>query len=67
MLENEPGRHDIVQDRVDGGREVVEAAGDEVHLLVDGAEVGRIFGVHVEQPLGVEWSPAHEEADHHGH
>ena len=31
-------RHQVVEDRVDGGREVVEEAGHVVQVLVDGPE-----------------------------
>jgi len=42
------GRHDIVQDRIDGGREIVEAAGNVIHLLVDLVVAGVLFAVDVE-------------------
>ena len=61
------GRHDIVQDWIDGGREIVEAAGNVVHLLVDLVVVRVFFAVDVEKSLSVERCPADEEANHYSH
>ena len=35
--------HEVVEDGVDGGREVVEEAGHVVEVLVDGAENDRLL------------------------
>jgi len=61
------GRHDIVQDWIDGGREIVEAAGNVVHLLVDLVVVRVFFAVDVEKSLSVERCPADEEANPYSH
>lgn len=57
--------HDVVEDGVDGGREVVEAARHVVEPLVDNVEVSPLATVDVEQALGVERCPAQEECDHY--
>ena len=36
-------RHEVVEDGVDGGREVVEEAGDVVQVLVDRPEDDRLL------------------------
>lgn len=59
-------RHQVVQDRVDRGRDVVEAARDRVQQLVDLRVVRRRLCVQVQQPLRVERSPAQEERHHYG-
>lgn len=59
-------RHQVVQDRVDRRREVIEATGDRVQQLVGLRVVRRVFGVQVEQPLRVERRPAQEERDDDG-
>ena len=59
-------RHDIVQDRIDGGRTVIETARDVVHYLVNLPEIRGILRIDVEQPLSVKRSPAHKESDDHG-
>lgn len=59
-------RHHVVQYRVDGGREIVEAPGDRVQQFVGLRVVRRALGVQVEQPLRVERRPAQEERDDHG-
>ena len=50
-------RHQVVQDRVKRGREVVEDARDVVEVLVDGPEDHRLLEVDVAQSLGVEGGP----------
>jgi len=59
-------RHQVVQDRVDRRREVIEATGDRVQQLVGLRVVRRVLGVQVEQPLRVERRPAQEERDDDG-
>lgn len=58
---------DAVQDRVDGGADVVAHAGDVGEIAVHD-EVGFVglFDGDGHQALGVEWRPAQEEGDHHG-
>ena len=58
-------RHQIVQDGVDGGGDVVEDARDVHEILVDGPEDHGLLEVDIAEPLGVEWGPAQEEGDHH--
>lgn len=60
-------RHDVVQDWIDGGRKIVEAAGNVIHLLVDLGVAGEIFTVDVEKSLSVERCPADEETNHYSH
>jgi len=59
-------RHQVVQDRVDRRRKVIEATGDRVQQLVGLRVVRRVLGVQVEQPLRVERRPAQEERDDNG-
>ena len=54
-------RHQIVEDGVDGGGEVVEESGDVVKVFVDGSDDHGFFEVDVGETLGVEWGPAKEE------
>ena len=61
------GRHDVVEDGVDGGGAVVEAAGDVVHVLVDVAIVGQLLAVDVEEALSVVRREADEKPDHNRH
>ena len=58
--------HDVVEQRVEGGGEVVEAAGEVEEDLVDGAEHLEMFEVDVAEPLDVEGGPGHEEEDNNG-
>lgn len=65
--------HDVVEDGVDRGGEVVEAAGDVEEFLVDllvdslGGEVPAVLVEnYVEQTLGVEGCPADEEREDDG-
>jgi len=57
--------HEVVQDGVDGGGNVVEDAGDVHEVLIGRAEEGGILQVDVAQSLRVEGQPAEEEGDHH--
>jgi len=59
-------RHQVVQDRVDRRRKVIEATGDRVQQLVGLRVVRRVLCVQVEQPLSVERRPAQEERDDDG-
>ena len=62
-----PHRHEVVEDGVDGGADVVEHARGVHEPLVDGAEEAGVLEVHVAKALGVERGPAQEEGDHdHG-
>ena len=58
--------HDVVEQRVEGGGEVVEAAGEVEEDLVDGSEHLEMFEVDVAEPLDVEGGPGHEEEDNNG-
>lgn len=58
--------HQVVQDRVDRGREVIEATGNGVQQLVHLRVIRRILGIQVEKPLRVERGPAQEERDDYG-
>ena len=60
------GRHQVVEDRVEGGGEEVEAAGEVEEVLVDGAEGLVLPEVDVAEALEVEGEPGDEEEDHHG-
>lgn len=60
-------RHQVVQDGVNGGGDVVADARHVHEILVDGSEDVRVLEVDVAQALGVEWDPAEEKGnDHHG-
>jgi len=64
--------HDVVQQRVDAGGQVVEDPGDIGHHRVDKLvllpQLGPpCRGVDGNQSLRVEGGPAQEEAHHHGH
>lgn len=58
--------HEVVEDGVDGGGEVVEEPGDVVEVLVDGAEDRGLLEVDIGEALGVEGGPAEEEGHDHG-
>ena len=58
--------HHVVEQRVEGGGEVVEAAGEVKEDLVDGAEHLEVLEVDVAEPLDVEGGPGHEEEDNNG-
>ena len=58
--------HQVVEDRVEGGGEEVEAAGEVEEVLVDGAEGLVLPEVDVAEALEVEGEPGDEEEDHHG-
>ena len=62
-----PRRHQRVQDRVEGGGEEVEAAGEVEEVLVDCAEGLVLPEVDVAEALEVEGGPGDEEQDDHGH
>ena len=57
--------HDIVEDGVDGGTEVVEETGDVEKVLIDGPVDLGVLEVDITEALGVEGSPADEEGHHH--
>lgn len=57
-------RHQVVEDGVNGGGDVVQDARDVHEILVNGAEDHRLLEVDVSESLGVERSPAEEEGDH---
>ena len=59
-------RHQVIENRVDGSREVIEEARDVVEVLVDSPIDGRLLEVDVGQPLGVERGPAQEERHDNG-
>ena len=52
--------HQVVEDGVDGGGEVVEEAGDVVEVLVDRPEDEGVLEVDVAESLGVEGRPTEE-------
>ena len=53
--------HDIVEDGIDSGTEVVEEAGDVEEIFVDSTEQCGIFEVDKCEALGMERGPADEE------
>lgn len=57
--------HDVVQDGVDGGRDVVTDSSGEEQVLVDGVVVANAGAVDEKEPLEVERRPAHEERYDH--
>ena len=57
--------HDVVEERVEGGGEVVEAAGGVEKDLVDCAEHFQLLEVNITQPLEMERSPGDKEENHH--
>ena len=57
--------HDVVEERVEGGGEVVEAAGGVEENLIDRPEHIQVLEVHIAEALEVKWSPGHEEEDDH--
>lgn len=73
LLEGEPklGRHELVQERVNGRAQVVHNAGNVGQLLVDIQQelvlIVDLDQVGGEQALGVEGDPADEEGYHDGH
>ena len=63
---NEPvlEAHDVVEDRVDGGAEVVEESRDVEEVFINGPVNLCVLEVDVAQPLGVERRPTDEERQH---
>ena len=59
------GAHQVVEDRVEGGGEEVEAAGEVEEVLVHSPEVLVLSEVHVTQSLKVERCPRDKEEDDH--
>ena len=59
-------RHQVVQDGIDGGGEVIEEPADVVQVLVDRPEEVRVFEVDVGEALSVERGPTEEEGQNHG-
>lgn len=57
--------HEVVEERVGGGGEVVEAAGQVVEPLVHHVVVLTAASVEVVEALGVVGSPAQEESHYH--
>ena len=57
--------HDVVEERVEGGGEVVEAARGVEENLIDSPEHIQVLEVHIAEALEVKWSPGHEEEDDH--
>lgn len=60
------GRHDVVQNWVDRGRKIVEAASDVVNPLVVLVEAVHLAQVDVQQTLKVERRPAHKKRNDYG-
>ena len=56
--------HDVVEERVEGGGEIVETAGGVEKDLVDCPEHFQLLEVNIAQPLEVERSPGDKEEDH---
>ena len=56
--------HDVVEERVEGGGEIVETAGGVEQDLVHCAEHLQLLEVNITQPLEMERSPGDEEQDH---
>ena len=56
--------HDVVEERVEGGGEIVETAGGVEQDLVDCAEHFQLLEVNITQPLEMERSPGDKEEDH---
>ena len=56
--------HDVVEEGVEGGGEIVETAGGVEEDLVDCAEHFQLLEVNIAQPLEVERSPGDKEEDH---
>ena len=59
------GAHEVVEDRVEGGGEEVEASGEVEEVLVHRPEVLVLSEVHVAQSLEVERCPRDKEENHH--
>ena len=59
------GAHQVVEHRVEGGGEEVEAAGEVEEVLVDRPEVLVLSEVHVTQPLEVKRRPGDKEENNH--
>ena len=53
--------HQVVEDGVERGGEVVEAAGDVEEVLVDCPKRVAVFEVDIAESLDVKWSPGNEE------
>ena len=61
------GAHEVVEDRVEGGGEEVEAAGEVEEVLVHSPEVLVLSEVHIAQALEVERCPGDKEENNHRH
>ena len=59
--------HNIVKDGVEGTVQVVEESRDMKKIFIDCPEELCMFEVDIDKTLGVEWSPADEESNHHSH
>lgn len=60
-----PDAHQVVEDGIDGGAEVIQTAAQDVQPLVQVRIVVGALRVDVEQTLGVKRRPANEKHDHH--
>ena len=56
--------HDVVEEGVEGGGEIVETPGGVEEDLVDCSEHFQLLEVNITQPLEVERSPGDKEEDH---
>ena len=57
------GAHEVVEDGVEGGGEVVEAAREIHEILIDSPVEMTVLEVDISKPLYVERSPGNEEQD----
>ena len=55
------GAHEVVEDRVEGGGEEVEAAREVEEILIDGSVDGQVLEVDIAKALEVEGGPGDKE------
>lgn len=64
LLEGHPvlGAHDVIQDRIYSGAEVIQTTAQRIQPLINVAKGGHL--IHVQQPLSVKGRPADEKCYH---